>query len=48
MNVNVWDVTSDIENLIRSKQTVDLSRLADPGVALDDLTPTGAPQAAQP
>jgi 3-phenylpropionate/trans-cinnamate dioxygenase ferredoxin reductase component len=48
MNVNLWDVTSDIQNLIRSKETVDLARLADPGVALDDLTPTGARQAARP
>jgi 3-phenylpropionate/trans-cinnamate dioxygenase ferredoxin reductase subunit len=48
MNVNVWDVTSPIQDLIRSKEPVDLARLADPGVALDDLTPTGARQAARP
>jgi 3-phenylpropionate/trans-cinnamate dioxygenase ferredoxin reductase subunit len=40
MNVNVWDVTSHIEDLIRSKEPVDLARLADSGVALDD-TPIG-------
>lgn len=38
MNVNVWDVTADIEKLIRGRMPVDLARLADPGVALDDLT----------
>jgi 3-phenylpropionate/trans-cinnamate dioxygenase ferredoxin reductase subunit len=38
MNVNVWDVTPQIQNLIRSKKPVDLARLADPGVALDDVT----------
>jgi 3-phenylpropionate/trans-cinnamate dioxygenase ferredoxin reductase subunit len=48
MNVNVWDVTSHIQDLIRSKEPVDLARLADPGVAFDDLTPAGARQAARP
>jgi 3-phenylpropionate/trans-cinnamate dioxygenase ferredoxin reductase component len=38
MNVNVWDVTADIEKLIRGQMPVDLARLADPGAALDDLT----------
>jgi 3-phenylpropionate/trans-cinnamate dioxygenase ferredoxin reductase subunit len=47
MNVNVWDVTSHIEDLIGSKAPVDLARLADHGVALDDLTPTGVRQAAR-
>ena len=47
MNVNVWDVTADIENLIRAQEPVDLARLADPGVALDDLTPAGTRQAAR-
>jgi 3-phenylpropionate/trans-cinnamate dioxygenase ferredoxin reductase subunit len=37
MNVNIWDVAPDIENLIRSKEPVDLARLADPGIALDDV-----------
>jgi len=46
MNVNVWDVTTDIEILIRSAEQVDLARLADPGVALDDLTP-GRPAASE-
>ncbi|MFC8614963.1 NAD(P)/FAD-dependent oxidoreductase [Micromonospora purpureochromogenes] len=37
MNVNVWDVTGPIGQLIRSRQPVDLDRLADPTVALDSL-----------
>jgi 3-phenylpropionate/trans-cinnamate dioxygenase ferredoxin reductase component len=34
MNVNVWDVSDDIQELIRSGRTVDLGRLTDPGVPL--------------
>jgi 3-phenylpropionate/trans-cinnamate dioxygenase ferredoxin reductase subunit len=34
MNVNVWDVTKPIEELITSDRTVDLGRLADPDVDL--------------
>ncbi|NYF57156.1 NAD(P)/FAD-dependent oxidoreductase [Micromonospora purpureochromogenes] len=37
MNVNVWEVTGPIGQLIRSRQPVDLDRLADPTVALDSL-----------
>ncbi|WP_328304670.1 NAD(P)/FAD-dependent oxidoreductase [Actinomycetospora sp. NBC_00405] len=37
MNVNIWDVTDDIERLIRSGTTLDTARLADPGVPLSDL-----------
>ena len=37
MNVNVWDVNDDIQALIRSGQTVDPDRLADPGVPLTEL-----------
>ncbi len=37
MNVNVWDLTDAIQSLVRSGQPVDLVRLADPAVALDDL-----------
>jgi 3-phenylpropionate/trans-cinnamate dioxygenase ferredoxin reductase subunit len=36
MNVNIWDVTDAISSLIRSGAQVDLSKLADPEVALDD------------
>ena len=37
MNVNVWDVNPHIEALIRSRQPVAVSVLADPGVPLDWL-----------
>jgi 3-phenylpropionate/trans-cinnamate dioxygenase ferredoxin reductase subunit len=37
MNVNVWDVTGDIEALITSRRQVDRSKLADPAIALDNL-----------
>ncbi|RYV51877.1 NAD(P)/FAD-dependent oxidoreductase [Pengzhenrongella frigida] len=34
MNVNVWDVVGDIEDLIASARTVDPARLADPSIPL--------------
>jgi 3-phenylpropionate/trans-cinnamate dioxygenase ferredoxin reductase subunit len=34
MNVNVWDVTGDIQSLIRSARKVDLTRLTDPSIPL--------------
>jgi 3-phenylpropionate/trans-cinnamate dioxygenase ferredoxin reductase subunit len=37
MNVNVWDVTEPIQELIRSRRQVDRGRLADPEVPLSDL-----------
>jgi len=37
MNVNVWDVNDDIQALIRSGETVDPDRLADPDLPLSDL-----------
>jgi 3-phenylpropionate/trans-cinnamate dioxygenase ferredoxin reductase component len=37
MNVNVWDVTDEIQELVRSKARIDRDRLADPDVPLDDL-----------
>jgi 3-phenylpropionate/trans-cinnamate dioxygenase ferredoxin reductase subunit len=37
MNVNVWDVTDDIQALIRSRRQVDRARLADPDVGLSEL-----------
>jgi 3-phenylpropionate/trans-cinnamate dioxygenase ferredoxin reductase subunit len=40
MNVNVWDVTDQIQDLIRAGldgTTVDPVRLADPGIPLDEL-----------
>lgn len=37
MNVNVWDVTDEIQRLVRAGGPVDTARLADPSVALDSL-----------
>jgi hypothetical protein len=37
MNVNVWDVTGDIQELIRSGAAVDPDALADPAVPLSTL-----------
>lgn len=37
MNVNVWDVTDDIQTLIRSGRRIQASRLADPDVPLSEL-----------
>jgi 3-phenylpropionate/trans-cinnamate dioxygenase ferredoxin reductase subunit len=37
MNVNVWDVTDAIRDLVRSGQPVDVGKLADPAVPLDSL-----------
>jgi len=42
MNVNVWDVTEPIQQMIRSKQAVDVSRLTDPAVPLEELAPAPA------
>jgi 3-phenylpropionate/trans-cinnamate dioxygenase ferredoxin reductase subunit len=37
MNVNVWDVTDDIQALITSGRTVQIARLTDPDVPLAEL-----------
>ncbi|HEV7708379.1 MAG TPA: FAD-dependent oxidoreductase [Asanoa sp.] len=37
MNVNVWDVTKPIQELIRSRALIDPARLADPKVPLETL-----------
>ncbi len=37
MNVNIWDVNDDIQDLIRSGAQVDVARLADPGIPLIDV-----------
>jgi 3-phenylpropionate/trans-cinnamate dioxygenase ferredoxin reductase subunit len=42
MNVNVWDVTGPIGDLVRSGQPVDPDRLADPAVPLEELVPGGS------
>lgn len=42
MNVNIWDVNDQVQELMRSGKRVDLSRLADPSVPLADLISTAA------
>ena len=37
MNVNVWDVVEPIQALVRSQKPVDVERLTDPDVPLEDL-----------
>ncbi|MFI7450306.1 NAD(P)/FAD-dependent oxidoreductase [Nonomuraea sp. NPDC049714] len=37
MNVNIWEVTDQVEALIRAAGPVDRARLADPGVPLDQV-----------
>ncbi len=37
MNVNVWDVTEPIRGLITSRRPVDVRRLTDPGVPLEEV-----------
>lgn len=39
MNLNVWDVTDDIQYLIHERVAVDDRRLADPEVPLGALVP---------
>jgi 3-phenylpropionate/trans-cinnamate dioxygenase ferredoxin reductase subunit len=39
MNVNVWDVTDQIQALIRSRAEVDPGSLRDPEVELSSLAP---------
>ena len=39
MNVNVWDVTDQIQALIRSGHAIDPTRLADVDVPLESLVP---------
>jgi 3-phenylpropionate/trans-cinnamate dioxygenase ferredoxin reductase subunit len=51
MNMNVWDVSDPIRELIRSRRRLDRRELADPGVSLSDLIESrppveGAPAAA--
>ena len=42
MNVNVWDVNDQVQALIRSRARVDRTRLANPGVPLEELVPGDA------
>jgi 3-phenylpropionate/trans-cinnamate dioxygenase ferredoxin reductase subunit len=37
MNVNVWDVSDDIQSLIRAARPVDPARLTNPDIPLTDL-----------
>jgi NADPH-dependent 2,4-dienoyl-CoA reductase/sulfur reductase-like enzyme len=37
MNVNVWDVSDDIQALIRSRRPIDIPRLTDPATPLTNL-----------
>ena len=37
MNVNIWDVTGDIQSLIRSGRQLDPARLTDPAIPLSDV-----------
>jgi 3-phenylpropionate/trans-cinnamate dioxygenase ferredoxin reductase subunit len=47
MSVNVWDVTDQIQALIRSRLRVDRDRLADPDTPLTELAPKLHPRDAQ-
>jgi 3-phenylpropionate/trans-cinnamate dioxygenase ferredoxin reductase subunit len=38
MNVNVWDVVEDLKAIITAGRDVDPQRLADPNIALSDLS----------
>ena len=40
MNVNVWDVNEAVQRLIRSGEAVDLDRLQNPDVPLEELIPS--------
>jgi 3-phenylpropionate/trans-cinnamate dioxygenase ferredoxin reductase subunit len=37
MNVNVWDVSDDIQALIRSGKKVDPARLTDPDIPIAEV-----------
>jgi 3-phenylpropionate/trans-cinnamate dioxygenase ferredoxin reductase subunit len=42
MNVNVWDVVEDLKAIVSAGRPVDLGRLADPSVGLDELVGTSS------
>jgi 3-phenylpropionate/trans-cinnamate dioxygenase ferredoxin reductase subunit len=42
MNVNVWDVSDPIQELVRSRATVDRARLADPDVPIAEVASPAA------
>ena len=37
MNVNIWDVNDQVQELIRSRREVDVERLVDPAIALSEV-----------
>jgi len=47
MNVNVWDLTDQIQALVRSRLRVDRDRLADPDTPLTELPPDLQPREPQ-
>ena len=42
MNVNVWDVSDPIQELVHSRASVDRARLADPGVPVEEVSSSRA------
>jgi 3-phenylpropionate/trans-cinnamate dioxygenase ferredoxin reductase subunit len=44
MNVNVWDVTEQVQALIRSRQIVDVASLTDPDTALESIVEPASAQ----
>ena len=42
MNVNVWDVSDPIQELVRSRATVDRGRLADSNVPVEEVASPAA------
>jgi 3-phenylpropionate/trans-cinnamate dioxygenase ferredoxin reductase component len=42
MNVNVWDVSDPIQELVRSRATVDRARLADADVPIAEVSSSPA------
>jgi 3-phenylpropionate/trans-cinnamate dioxygenase ferredoxin reductase component len=42
MNVNVWDVSDPIQELVHSRATVDRARLADPDVPIAEVSSSPA------
>jgi 3-phenylpropionate/trans-cinnamate dioxygenase ferredoxin reductase component len=42
MNVNVWDVNEHVQELIRSRQTIDVAALSDRDTPLESLVTTSA------
>jgi 3-phenylpropionate/trans-cinnamate dioxygenase ferredoxin reductase subunit len=37
MNVNVWDVTADLQEIVRAELPADVDRLTDPDVPLQEF-----------